>query len=69
VAERIKFPFYQNDWVDAIKKFGEKYNLNARQIDRALWETGFICTAEGCLYEENGKSCIFHDICSWEGKR
>ena len=69
VAERIKFPFYQNDWVDAIKKFGEKYNLNARQIDRALWEMGFICTAEGCLHGVNGKSCIFHDICSWEGKR
>lgn len=69
VAERIKFPFYQNDWVDAIKKFGEKYDLNARQIDRALWETGFICTAEGCLHEENGKSCIFYEVCPWEGKR
>lgn len=69
VAERIKFPFYQNDWADAIKKFGETYNLNARQIDRALWETGFICTAEGCLHGDNEKSCIFHAICSWEGKR
>lgn len=69
VAERIKFPFYQNDWVDAIKKFGEKYNLNARQIDCALWETGFICAAEGCLHGVNGKSCIFHDICSYERKQ
>jgi hypothetical protein len=69
VAERIKFPFYQNDWVDTIKKFGETYNLNARQIDRALWEMGFICTAERCLHCVNGKVCIFHDICSWTGKR
>jgi hypothetical protein len=68
VAERIEFPFYQTDWVDAIKEFGETYTLNARQIDRALWETGFICTAEGCRHGVNG-SCIFHDICAWSGKR
>ena len=69
VAERIKFPFYQNDGVDAIKIFGEMYNLDARQIDRALWETGFICTANGCLHGLGEKNCIFHDICSWTGKR
>ena len=69
VAERIKFPFYQNDWVDAIKKFGEKYNLNARQIDRALWEMGFVCTSERCLHGVDGKSCIFYEVCSWERKR
>lgn len=67
VAKRIEFPFYQNNLVEAIRTFGETYNLTARQIDRALWETGFICTAEGCLHgeSENGKNCIFHKICSW----
>lgn len=68
VAERIKFPFCQIDLIDAIRKFGETYNLNARQIDRALWETGFICTAEGCLHGVEGKKCIFYEVCSWGGK-
>jgi hypothetical protein len=70
VAERIKFPYYQNNnLLEAIKKFGDNHNLNARQIDRALWETGFICTANGCLHGLDGKCCIFHVVCSWTGKR
>jgi hypothetical protein len=69
VAERMDFPFYENDLVKAIRKFGERYNLTARQIDFALWEMGFVCTAEGCLHGVEGKKCIFYDVCSWDGKR
>ncbi len=70
VAERIEFPFYRNNnLVEAIRKFGEDQNLNARQIDRALWEMGFVCTAEGCLHGVKGKKCIFYDVCSYEGKQ
>ena len=70
VAERIEFPFYRNNnLVEAIRKFGEDQNLNARQIDRALWEMGFVCTAEECLHGVEGKKCIFYDVCSWDGIR
>ncbi|MCK4736131.1 MAG: hypothetical protein KAT65_26995 [Methanophagales archaeon] len=69
VAERIDFPFYQHNLVVAIRKFGESYNLTARQIDFGLWEMGFVCTAEECLHGVEGKKCIFYDVCSWDGKR
>lgn len=55
--------------IRSILEFGESYNLTARQIDRALWEMGFVCTAEGCLHGVEGKKCIFYDVCSWSGKR
>ena len=69
VAERMGFPFYENDLVEAIRKFGKGYNLTARQIDVALWEMGFVCTANGCLHGVDEKKCIFHDVCSYEGKQ
>ena len=69
VAERMGFPFYENDLVEAIREFGKKYNLTARQIDFALWEMGFVCTAEGCLHGVKGKKCVFYDLCSWNGER
>jgi len=54
IAERIQFPFYHNqndaELIEAIRKFSEDYNLTARQIDFALWEMGFVCTAGGCLH-------------------
>lgn len=69
VAERMSFPFYENDLVEAIRKFGESYNLTARQIDMALWEMGFVCSANECLHGVDGKRCIFYDVCSYEGKQ
>ena len=69
VAERMDFPFYENDLMEAIREFGKKYDLTARQIDFALWEMGFLCNAEECLHEMEGKKCIFYDVCSWDGKR
>ena len=70
VAERMGFPFYENDLVAAIRKFGERYNLTARQIDVVMWEMGFVCSAkEGCLHGVCGKECIFYDVCSWEDER
>ena len=66
VAERMKFPYYEKDLVDAIRTFGEKYNLNSRQIDFALWEMGFICTSDGCGHGKNGKECIFKEVCTWQ---
>jgi hypothetical protein len=66
VAKRMSFPFYENDLVEAIRKFGESYNLTARQIDMALWEMGFVCTANECLHGVDGKKCIFYDVCSYE---
>jgi len=69
VAKRIEFPFYQNDLVDAIRKFGESYKLTARQMDMALWEMGFVCSANECLHEVDGKKCIFYDVCQYEGKK
>lgn len=53
VAKHVRFPYYGNyDLVTPIKKFGEKYNLTARQIDTALWEMGFLCTDAGCLHDD-----------------
>ncbi len=73
IAERIKFPFYHNqndaELIEAIRKFSESYNLTPRQIDFALWEMGFLCTADGCLHGVEEKKCIFYDVCSWDGKR
>ena len=73
IAGRIQFPFYhtQNDaeLIEAIRKFSENYNLTARQIDFALWEMGFLCTAGGCLHGVGGKRCIFYDVCSYEKKQ
>ena len=69
VAERMDFPFYENNLVEAIREFGKRYNLTARQIDFALWEMGFVCTAKGCLHGVDGKQCIFYDVCSYEGKQ
>jgi hypothetical protein len=69
VAKRMSFPFYENDLVEAIRKFGESYNLTARQIDMALWEMGFVCSANECLHGVDGKKCIFYDVCSYEEKQ
>jgi hypothetical protein len=52
VARNMQFPYYEDDLVEAIRTFGEKYKLNARQMDFALWEMGFLCTDEGCLRDE-----------------
>jgi hypothetical protein len=52
VAKNMQFPYYEDDLVGAIRKFGETYKLNARQIDFALWEMGFLCTDDGCLRDE-----------------
>ena len=49
VARNMQFPYYEDDLVAAIRKFGETYKLNARQMDFALWEMGFLCTDDGCL--------------------
>lgn len=62
IAKNMGFPFYEDDLVDALKKFSEKYDLTARQIDLALWEMGFLCTDEGCLRDEEQR-CIFYDVC------
>ena len=73
IAGRIQFPFYHNqndaELIEAIRKFSEDYNLTARQIDFALWEMGFLCTAGGCLHGVGGKRCIFYDVCSYEKKQ
>lgn len=68
VAERMKFPFYENDILEAIGKFGKEYDLTAKQIDRTLWEMGFVCSADKCLHGVGGKECIFHEVCLWEDK-
>ena len=68
VAERMKFPFYENDILEAIGKFGKEYDLTAKQIDRTLWEMGFVCSADKCLHGVDGKECIFHEVCLWEDK-
>jgi hypothetical protein len=52
VAKNMQFPYYEDDLVGAIRKFGETYTLNARQMDFALWEMGFLCTDDGCLRDE-----------------
>jgi hypothetical protein len=62
VAKNMGFPFYEDDLVDALKKFSEKYDLTARQMDLALWEMGFLCTDERCLRDEEQR-CIFYDVC------
>jgi hypothetical protein len=62
IAKNMGFPFYEDDLVDALKKFSEKYDLTARQMDLALWEMGFLCTDEGCLRDEEQR-CIFYDVC------
>jgi hypothetical protein len=62
VARNMGFPYYEDDLVDALKKFSEKYDLTARQMDVALWEMGFLCTDDGCLRAEE-KRCIFYDVC------
>ena len=69
VAKRMSFPFYENGLVEAIRKFGEKYKLTAKQIDVALYQMGDVCSAQGCLNYGEGKKCIFYDVCSWDGKR
>ena len=69
VAGRMEFPFYENDLVEAIRKFGKGYNLTPSQIDRALWEMGFVCSAKECLHGVEGKECIFYDVCLYEGKQ
>lgn len=69
VAERMDFPFYENDLVEAIREFGERYNLTASQIDTALWEMGFVCSAKECLHGVEGKECIFYGVCLYEGKQ
>jgi len=66
VAERMKFPYYEKDLVEAIRTFGEKYKLNSRQIDFALWEMGSVCTSDGCGHGKNGKECIFKEVCNWQ---
>ncbi|NIA09230.1 MAG: hypothetical protein GWP10_05715 [Nitrospiraceae bacterium] len=68
VAERVDFPFYENDLVEAIRKFGGKYNLTANQIDMALYHMGDVCSASGCLHGNEYK-CIFFDVCGWAGKQ
>lgn len=67
VAERMVFPSYENGLVDAIRKFGEKYKLTAKQIDVALYEMGDVCSAKGCLGGRN--ECIFYDVCLWGSKQ
>jgi hypothetical protein len=52
VARNMQFPYYEEDLVGAIRKFGETYKLNARQMDFALWEMGFLCTDKGCLADD-----------------
>jgi len=52
VSQKMRFPYYEHDLVEAIRKFGKRYNLTARQIDLALWEMGFLCTDEGCLRDD-----------------
>jgi len=69
VAERIPFPSYENDLVDTIRKFGARHKLTAKQIDLALYEMGDVCSAQGCLHGEDGKKCIFYDVCSWSDNR
>ena len=75
IAGRIQFPFYHNadqndaELREAIRRFSEDYNLNARQIDMALWEIGFVCSANECLHGVDGKRCIFYDICPYEEKQ
>jgi len=69
VAERISFPSHENDLENAIRKFGEKYKLTAKQIDVALYQMGDVCSAQGCLHGVEEKKCIFYDVCSWDGKR
>jgi len=68
VAERMVFPFHEGDFLEAIKKFGKEYDLTAKQIDRTLWEMGFVCSADRCLHGVDGKECIFHEVCLWEDK-
>jgi hypothetical protein len=52
VARNMQFPYYEDDLVGAIRKYGETYKLNARQMDFALWEMGFLCTDKGCLRDD-----------------
>jgi hypothetical protein len=60
VAKHVQFHYYgEYDLVTAIRKFGKTYNLNARQIDFALWEMGFLCTDNGCL-RDDAKLYVFN---------
>ena len=52
VARNMQFPYYEDDLVGAIRKYGETYKLDARQMDFALWEMGFLCTDKGCLRDD-----------------
>lgn len=64
VAERIEFPNYQGDLVEAIRSFGEQQGLNAREIDVALYDMGSVCAATSCNHGKDGLECIFRDVCS-----
>jgi len=69
VAKRMPFPFYENDLVDAIRKFSATHNLTVKQIDLALYQMGDVCSAQGCLNGKDGRKCIFYDVCLWSDKR